>query len=82
MTDFAFTPPVKGKGLTLCTCEWCGEMFRTRETLTRTRRGANGTQNGGKYCCRACQHAARTKNKARGSMWNNPDPYQPGKEDT
>jgi hypothetical protein len=70
-----FIPPLKGKGLTVCTCENCGEQFRQRGTIV------THVKNGGKYCSRFCQQEGRRKNKARGSMWTGPEPYTPSREE-
>lgn len=74
-TDSPFIPPVKGKGLTLCNCQYCGALFRQRGTIV------NHVKGGGKYCSKACQQNARRKGPAPGSMWVDPEPYEPSKED-
>jgi hypothetical protein len=58
-----FIPPVKGKGLAIRTCQFCGEMFRIPEHLIALRKNAQGESNGGTYCSNACQYAARRKKK-------------------
>jgi hypothetical protein len=75
--DSPFIPPVRGKGLTLRTCEVCGEPFRCRGTVVTN----NKNHNGGRYCSPKCRGVAMRKGPARGSMWVKPEPYEPSKEE-